>query len=184
MQRALRRGEHQLDAVELVHFARAGVIVDSDNVCAGIGRAQRLDDALADDMIRQARKGLNAHDVRRAGGDELCHFSCEEPTLTVLIADREEGLGKLGDMTDGHGRSKALAGFERLNGRPAHALKCRNAELGAGRSSPPLSKVGVLEVLLIDRGGKEIEKIGNDRLCALALQKVDDVVVGERHVLD
>ena len=42
----------------------------------------------------------------------------------------------------------------------------------------------MLEVLLIDRGGKEIEKIGNDRLCTLALQKVDDVVVGERHVLD
>ena len=42
----------------------------------------------------------------------------------------------------------------------------------------------MLEVLLIDRCGEEIEKVGHDRLCALALQKVDDVVVGERHVLD
>ena len=87
-------------------------------------------------------------------------------------------------MVDGHGGIKALAGLQRFDCGAAHALKCRNAELGAGRSSPPLSKVGVLEVLLIDRGGKEIEKIGHDRLCALALQKVDDVVVGERHVFD
>ena len=42
----------------------------------------------------------------------------------------------------------------------------------------------MLEVLLIDGGGKEIEKIGNDRLCALALQKVDNVVVGKGHVFD
>ena len=87
-------------------------------------------------------------------------------------------------MVDGHGGIKALAGLQRFDRGAAHTLECRNAELGAGRSSPPLSKVGVLEVLLIDRGGKEIEKIGNDRLCTLALQKVDDVVVGERHVLD
>ena len=44
VQRALRRSEHQLDAVELVDLTRTGVIVDSDNVCAGIGRAQRLDE--------------------------------------------------------------------------------------------------------------------------------------------
>ena len=44
--------------------------------------------------------------------------------------------------------------------------------------------MGVLEVLLIDRGGKEIEKIGNDRLCALAFQKVDNMVVGKWHVFD
>ena len=87
-------------------------------------------------------------------------------------------------MVDGHGGIKALAGLQRFDRGAAHALKCRNAELGAGRSSPPLSKVGVLEVLLIDRGGKEIEKIGNDRLCALALQKVDNVVVGKGHVFD
>ena len=71
MQRALRRGEHQLDAVELVYFARAGVIVDSDNVCAGIGRAQRLDDALADHMVRQAGEWLRADDVRCSGVDQL-----------------------------------------------------------------------------------------------------------------
>ena len=87
-------------------------------------------------------------------------------------------------MVDGHGGIKALAGLQRFDRGAAHALKCRNAELGAGRSSPPLSKVGVLEVLLIDRGGKEIEKIGNDRLCALAFQKVDNMVVGKWHVFD
>ena len=87
VQRTLRRGEHQLDAVELVDLARAGVVVHGGNVGLGIGGLQRLDDALADDMIRQARKGLNADDVRRAGGDELCHLTGEEPALAVLVAD-------------------------------------------------------------------------------------------------
>ena len=56
--------------------------------------------------------------------------------------------------------------------------------LAVAEAVQPLPKVRVLEVLLVDRCGEEIEKVGHDRLCALALQKVDDVVVGERHVFD
>ena len=80
-------GEHQLDAVELVDLARAGVVVHGNDVRPRVRLAQRLDDALADHMVRQARKRLDAHDVRRAGGDELCHLTGEEPALAVLVAD-------------------------------------------------------------------------------------------------
>ena len=39
-------GQHQFDAVELVNFAGAGVVVDSDDVRLGMRGAQSLDDAL------------------------------------------------------------------------------------------------------------------------------------------
>ena len=60
-------------------------------------------------MVRQAGKGLDADHVWDAGADKLDHFAGEEPALTVLIADREEGLGDLGDVLDRHGRLEAAA---------------------------------------------------------------------------
>ena len=56
--------------------------------------------------------------------------------------------------------------------------------LAVGRSRPPLAEVRVLVVLLVDGRGEEIEKVGHDRLRALTLQKLDEVVVCKRHVLD
>ncbi len=48
----LARGrEHELDAVELVDLGCAGVIVHGDDIGLGIGAAQGLDDALADDVV-------------------------------------------------------------------------------------------------------------------------------------
>ena len=42
----------------------------------------------------------------------------------------------------------------------------------------------MLVVLLVDGRGEEIEKVRHDRLRALALQKLNEVVVCKRHVLD
>ena len=48
----LARGrEHELDAVELVDLGSARVIVHGDDIGLGIGAAQGLDDALADDVV-------------------------------------------------------------------------------------------------------------------------------------
>ena len=46
-----RGREHELDTVELVDLGCAGVIVHGDDIGLGIGAAQGLDDALADDVV-------------------------------------------------------------------------------------------------------------------------------------
>ena len=56
---ALRRGEQQLDAVELIDLAGTGVIVHCGNVGPGVHLPQRLDNALAHHVVGQARKGLD-----------------------------------------------------------------------------------------------------------------------------
>ena len=55
-----RGGEHQLDAVELIDLAGAGVIVHGGDIGVGIGLAQGLDDAFAHNVVGQAGEGLDA----------------------------------------------------------------------------------------------------------------------------
>ena len=49
--------------------------------------AQFLDNTFANDMIRQAAKWLCTYDVWCIVVNQLQHFTCQEPTLTGLIAD-------------------------------------------------------------------------------------------------
>ena len=82
----LRGGQHQLDSVQLVHFTGTGIIIHGGNVCLGLGFFQHLHDAFSHNMIGKTGKRLDADDVGRAGGNELYHFTGQEPALTVLIA--------------------------------------------------------------------------------------------------
>ena len=52
-------GEHELDAVELVDFAGAGIVVDGHDVGGRISLPQGFDNALAYDVVRQAAEGLD-----------------------------------------------------------------------------------------------------------------------------
>lgn len=56
-------GEHQLDAVQLIDLAGAGIVVDGYDVGAGESLAQLFDHALAHHMVRQAAEGLGADDI-------------------------------------------------------------------------------------------------------------------------
>ena len=82
----LRGGQHQLDSVQLVHFTGTGIIIHGGNVRLGIGFFQHFHDALSHHMVGKAGKGLDADDIGCAGGDQLHHFTGQEPALTVLIA--------------------------------------------------------------------------------------------------
>ena len=48
------RSQHKFDAVQLVDFAGAGVIIDGDDIRLLILTAQLFDDALAHDVVWQA----------------------------------------------------------------------------------------------------------------------------------
>ena len=68
-------GEHEFDAVQLVDLGGAGVVVYGYDVGLGVALAQKLDNALAYNVVGQAGKWLNAHDVGCACFDKLNHFS-------------------------------------------------------------------------------------------------------------
>ena len=87
-------------------------------------------------MVGQAREGLNAHDVGRAGENQLCHFSREEPPFAVLVADGEEGLRQLRHLLDGHGRLKAAALFQRVQGGFAYQADGIHTEPCRGGACP------------------------------------------------
>ena len=87
---------HKFDAVELVDLGCAGVIVNGHDVALGVHLSQALDNGLTDHMVRQARKGLCAYDIGRAGIDKIAHLGREQPTLAHGIAEGENLLGLLG----------------------------------------------------------------------------------------
>lgn len=58
--------QHKLDAVKLIDLRYAGVIIHSNDVCLGICLFQYLDDTLTNHMVWQARKGLDAHNIRNS----------------------------------------------------------------------------------------------------------------------
>ena len=67
----LGRGKHQLNAVELIDLAGAGIVVDGYDVGKGVAVPQLLDDAFSDHMVGQAGKGLGTYDVGGTGVDKL-----------------------------------------------------------------------------------------------------------------
>jgi len=73
--------EKKLEAVQLVYFARSGIIIDRSDVRFREPVAQFLDHALSGNMVGQTGKRLYAGDTRNAGMDKFDHLGGEEPTL-------------------------------------------------------------------------------------------------------
>ena len=71
-----RRCQHQFDAVQLIDFAGARVIVDGYDIGPGECFSQWLDHAFSDDVVRQAAKRLGAHDVRHRSEERRVGKEC------------------------------------------------------------------------------------------------------------
>lgn len=80
-------GHHQLDAVQLVGFTGAGIVIDGDDVGFGELAVQFLHGAAAGNVVGQTGEGLHTDDIGHAAFDQLDHFPGEEPAFTGLIAD-------------------------------------------------------------------------------------------------
>ena len=100
----LRAGKQELDAVQLVYLGGTGIVIDGGEICLRIELADHFGDTLADNVIRKASEWLDTDDVGHTALDELHHFSGEEPSLTGLIADIDDGLCVFDDLEDA-GRS-------------------------------------------------------------------------------
>ncbi len=102
------RGEHELDAVQLVDFGSTGVVVDGHEIGVGVVCTDLLQYALSDDVVGQAAEGLDADDVLGPGPDQFHHFPDQEPALAGLVADRDNGLGQVRQFFNVVGRGEAV----------------------------------------------------------------------------
>ena len=100
--------EHQLDTIQLIDFTRSGIVIHRYDIRLRISILDLLDNALSDDMIRQARERLSANDVRYAGLDEFDHLAREEPAFSGLVSDLYDRPCVRSDSFYLFGRSKAL----------------------------------------------------------------------------
>ena len=82
-------GDHELDAVELIDLAGAGIVIDGDDIGLGVAASDLTEHALAHHVVGQTGEGLAAHDVGHAVLDELDHLSGEQPALPGLVAQGE-----------------------------------------------------------------------------------------------
>ncbi len=143
---------------------------------------QLLDHALAYHMVGQTGKGLNAHDIRHAREQQFRHFTGQEPALTILIAQRQEGLRQIGNLLDGHGSFKAFGLFQRLECRTAQRTDTLHAQHRTGLACPSLAQRFVLEFSVVDGVVHEIHQIRHDCFCAFLFQQLHQMVVRHRHV--
>src|SRR5699024_10939046 len=74
------------------YFTGAWVIVHGYDICLRIILADGLDNAFSYNVVRQAAEKLDTHNIGSASMDQFHHFSCQEPTLSGLIAQRYNSL--------------------------------------------------------------------------------------------
>ncbi len=130
-------------------------------------------------MIRQASEGLNADDVGNAALDQLHHLARQEPPLTGLVADIDDGLCILDDLVDAGRRLKVPALLVlAVNGPQRDVLdgvdRCLHAE---GRLFGGAQIIGLVH-LVVEAVQHKAHQIRNNGLRALGLQRVDQVIVG------
>ena len=182
----VRGGDHQLDAVELVHLGGTRVVVDRDDVGLRVLSAQLGEHAASHHVVRQAGERLRTDDVRRPVLDQFDHLADQQPAFTGLGAQRDHPLRLGGQLGDGLGHVElAVRRGQRLAHRTLVLLDQPDAELLAG---PP--EVGAqTEVLPLVVGGvhalqEERSQAGQHGLAALLLDHPHCVVVGIRLELD
>ena len=164
-------GQHQLDSVQLVHLAGAGVIVYGDDVGAGILPAQLLDDALAHDVVGQAAEGLGADDILHAGVNQFQHLAGEEPSLAGLVAQGDKILGHGGQIGDLGLGGEMAAGLQLLPGGPAEILQQGDAQVAQPCGGALAAQVIRLEVAVVEAVQQEIHQVRHHGLGPLGLKQ-------------
>lgn len=68
--------KHEFDSIDLVNFACARIVVDSDNVGARICISEFFYDTFTYDVVWKASKWLGTYDVAGTLMDEFDHLTC------------------------------------------------------------------------------------------------------------
>ena len=134
-------------------------------------------------MIGQAGKRLHADDIGHALMYHLHHLPAQKPPLAVLIAYGQERLGIFRYLVHRQRRGKSPAAPECIDRRTPDCLHHVGARLSHQIHLPALAKVPVLIAQLIEAHRDEVQQIRHDRLRALRLEQLYEIVVGKRHIL-
>jgi len=108
---ASKRGirKQQLQPVQLINLARAGVEVYRGDIRCGEAATEFLYHALSGNVVRQACERLHARDARHSRMNELNHFCGKEPSLPGHISELDDIVDRILQFVDGLGRREALA---------------------------------------------------------------------------
>ncbi len=129
-------------------------------------------------MVWQAAEGLYADDVIDAAVEQLHHLAGQEPSLTGLIADGNNGLCIFYDLVDAGGRGKVLTLCIGLVNGPCKGLNGVNASGAKGSGLLTGAQLLGLINLVIEAIEHKAHKIRYGGLGAFCFQKVYQMVVG------
>ena len=152
----MRDGHHQLDTVDLIYLARAGVVVHGDDIRLRVATFELLHYALARDVVGQARKRLHADYVGRALLDKFEHLRGQEPAFADHRAEQRDFLGALGELFDMRGRAE-LSAAQRVYHGLAHVFEVGDAYVRKQLRFAFAVQEVVLDCRVVQRVHKEIE---------------------------
>ena len=146
--------------------------------------AHLFDNTLAYHMVRQAAEGLYAYDVGSAVLDQFKHLRGQEPSLAGLVAQGYDVLSHFSQFPDMTGRLEALRRSQRFISGLAHIFDVGDDPVAD--TCGPLVRVVVLrlEVRIVEAVQEEVSHLRLNRLSAFPFQKLYQVIVGSRKVLD
>lgn len=93
--------EKKLQAVGDIGFRGAGFKVDGADIGEGIFFAEPPDDAFPGNVVGQAPKGLQTHDVGRSGVNKLHHFGGQEPPFAGFLTGGHKSVNALEVFREG-----------------------------------------------------------------------------------
>ena len=171
-------GQHQLDAVQLVDLAGARIVIHGHDIGLREGLAELLDHAFSHHMVGEAAEGLRADNVGDIAMDQLNHLAGQKPPLAGLVAGRYERLGIIDQRVERRRGIEPLAGSQSLAERLSEALQQPHGGFAQRLSRLAKAQMVRLENAVICAVHEEVQHIRADRLGALGLQQIHDVVVG------
>lgn len=93
-QKFFRDSQHQFYSVQLIDFGAARIAVNRNDIRPLVGLSQVVHNALARDVIRQARERLKTDDIFDALFNQFDHLARQEPALARQIARAHEAACK------------------------------------------------------------------------------------------
>ena len=119
----IRRRQHQLNPIELIHLTGPRIIIDGHNIGERIPLPDLLDHPFSHHMIGQAAEGLTADDIARTAFDQLDHLAGQKPPFAGLIADIDDRLRIFHQLIDTHRGMEPGAFLESLRRASPQKLK-------------------------------------------------------------
>ena len=175
----------EVDAVEHIGFAGVVVEVDEEDREAGHDLFEALLDALGDDLVGDAAKGLEAQNILHAMATELQDLAGDEPALTIAIDEFEDIASEFRELArggkeggEGEGFEDLVDFFEETGDAGFEDVAHHPGEVG-GTQAVVAVVLGVGD-LLDEEGGQ----LRDDDFDPLLGQPIDHVVIGVVAVFD